>query len=99
MTRLAYILRAYLNELEHALMGSDGSSDDLFGNVRDCPSFGKVKADLMQTMEDVLNLSQVVLRNETQDDMTHMIDKLTALEGCDKLDDMTHMIDKLTALE
>lgn len=97
MTRLAYILRAYLNELEHALMGSDGSFDDLFGNVRGCPSFDKVKTDLMQTMEDVLNLSQVVLRNETQDDMTHMIDKLTALEGCDKLDDMPKLIDEINA--
>jgi len=97
MTRLAYILRAYLNELEHALMGSDGSFDDLFASIRDCGSFDKVKTDLMQTMEDVLNLAQVVLRNETCEDMTHMVDKMTVLEGCDKLDDMPKLIEEINA--
>jgi len=97
MVRLAYILRAYLNELEHGMTKSDGSYDDLWGNVRDCPSFEKVKTDLMQTMEDVLNLAQTVMRNETAQDMTHMVDKLTVLEGCDKLDDMPKLIEEINA--
>jgi hypothetical protein len=97
MVRLAYILRAYLNELEHALMGSDGAFDDLFSNIRGCGSFEKVKSDLMSTMEDVLNLAQVVLRNETAEDMSGMVDKMTVLEGCDKLDDMPKLIEEINA--
>merc|ERR1719181_1887781 len=92
MVRLAYILRAYLNEMEHALMLTNGTYDDLIANIRPCPSFDKVKNDLMQTLEDVLNLAQVVLRNETGEDMSSMVDKLTSLEGCDKLDDMPKLI-------
>jgi hypothetical protein len=99
MIRLAYILRAYLNEMEHALTTSDGVYDDLIANIRSCPSFEKVKNDLMQTLEDVLNLAQVVLRNETQEDMSGMVDKLTALEGCDKLDDMPKLIEEINASE
>jgi hypothetical protein len=97
MVRLAYILRAYLNEMEHALMTTDGTYDDVWGNIRGCASFEKVKDDLMKTMEDVLNLAQVVLRNETNDDMSHMIDKMTVLEGCDKLDDMPKLIEEINA--
>eukprot|EP00746_Dinoflagellata_sp_MGD_P093361 gnl/MRDRNA2_/MRDRNA2_36933_c0_seq1.p1 gnl/MRDRNA2_/MRDRNA2_36933_c0~~gnl/MRDRNA2_/MRDRNA2_36933_c0_seq1.p1 ORF type:complete len:889 (-),score=159.65 gnl/MRDRNA2_/MRDRNA2_36933_c0_seq1:170-2836(-) len=97
MVRLAYILRAYLNEMEHALMLSTGKYDDLIANIRGCPSFEKVKDDLMKTFEDVLNLAQVVLRNETGEDMSSMIDKLTALEGCDKLDEMPKLIDEINA--
>jgi len=95
MVRLAYILRAYLNEMEHTLTTTSGIYDDLISNIRGCPSFDKVKDDLMQTLEDVLNLAQVVLRNETGMDMSGMIDKLTALEGCDKLDDMPKLIQEI----
>lgn len=97
MTRLAYILRAYLNELEHAMTGTDGGFDDLFASIRDCASFEKVKSDLIQTLDDVLNLSQVVLRNETNEDMSHMIDKMTVLEGCEKLDDMPKLIEEINS--
>merc|ERR1712232_677471 len=61
IVRQAYILRANLNELEHALMGSDGTFDDLFGRLREHASFTKVEKDLMGTMEDVLSLTQATL--------------------------------------
>jgi len=95
MVRQAYILRANLNELEHALQGSDGTFDDLFSNFRDLPPFSGIKKDLMHTMEDLLHLTQDLLRNETGLSMKHLMEKMNALEGVDTLEDMPALIDEI----
>merc|ERR1712146_233795 len=56
--------------------------------------------DIMCTMEDVLNLTQEILRNETGLNMKHLMDKMNALEGVDTLEDMPALIDEInTKLE
>merc|ERR1711879_765867 len=73
LVRSGFILRADLNMLEQVLKGRDGTYKDVFSTsghaIREMESFQKVKKDWYDTMADVLNLVNTILKNETNKPM------------------------------
>lgn len=89
-------LRLDLITLDHALGGSDGTPDALFGKFSGSKSLEGVQKDLEATLEDVRELAFDMLSHETGH--FNPCDKLDSTSNLDVLDDLPKLMVDINAV-
>jgi hypothetical protein len=93
----AYVMRGNLKAFEELMDGLDHKHWDIFADCRDMPAFISIKKDICDTMQELLDICDKILKNDTGKSMPAIMKRLDKLETIDKLDDMQSFMDQINA--